>query len=149
MGTSFNVSAYQSDENLEVTPVEGVVGIKNAKGQRLMKLLPGQQMVYNKKTEAKVKNEVDISPYQAWRDGKMIFKNESLKDIAKSLERWFDVEIEFEDQSIRDFKFNGTILKNKPLSQVLEVITLSAPIRFEISIKDNQKNKVKLYSLKN
>jgi hypothetical protein len=45
-------------------------------------------------------------------------------------------------------KFTGTILKNKPLSQVLEIITLSAPIRFDIKVKPNEKNEVILYSLK-
>ncbi len=149
LGTSFNVSSYKTEKNSEVTLVEGVVGIRDIKGNRIAKLVPGQQLVYEKESGKKIKKEIDVSPYEAWRDGKMVFRNESLKDISLKLERWFDVDIEFADESICNEKFTGTILKNKPLSQVLDVITLSAPIRFDISIKTNEKNKVTLYSLKN
>lgn len=149
MGTSFNVSAYQSEENSEVTLIEGRVGIKERYGQRLAMLLPGQQLVYDKNTGKKLKREVDTTPYEAWRDGKMIFKDCSLEHIAEKLERWYNVEINFNCEEISQFKFTGTILKNKPLSQVLEAITLTSPIRFEIQVNTDQKNQVLLYSLKN
>ena len=149
MGTSFNVSAYASEKNSEITLIEGQVGIKEIDGERLAKLLPGQQLVYEKATGVKLKREVDIMPYEAWRDGKMIFKDRTLEYISERLERWFNVEIHFNDQNVSHMKFTGTILKNKPLSQVLEIITLSAPIRFDIKVKPNEKNEVILYSLKN
>jgi len=148
MGTSFNVSAYASEEKSEITLIEGRVGIKEIYGERIAKLLPGQQLVYEKSTGAKVKREVDTSPYEAWRDGKMIFKDRTLEYISERLERWYNVKIDFNDQKVSHIKFTGTILKNKPLSQVLEVITLSAPIRFDIKVKPNEKNEVTLYSLK-
>jgi ferric-dicitrate binding protein FerR (iron transport regulator) len=149
MGTSFNVSAYQSEGNSEITLIEGKVGIKERYGQRLALLLPGQQLVYDKTTGKKIKREVDTLPYEAWRDGKMIFKDRSLEYIAERLERWYNVKIDFNSQEISKFKFTGTILKNKPLSQVLEAITLTSPVRFEIKVNTDQKNQVILYSLKN
>ncbi len=149
MGTSFNVSAYHSDGNSEVTLIEGQVGIKEIYGQRMAMLLPGQQLVYDKTTGKKQKRFVDTSPYEAWRDGKMIFKDRSLKYIAEKLERWYNVEINFRDEAISQLKFSGTILKNKPFSQVLEAITLTSPVRFEIKVNADQKNQVILYSLKN
>jgi Fe2+-dicitrate sensor, membrane component len=148
MGTSFNVSAYESDQNSEVTLIEGKVGIKEIDGERLAKLLPGQQFILEKSTGRKIKREVDITPFEAWRDGKMIFKDRTLEYIAQRLERWYNVEIDFNDQNISQIKFTGTILKSKPLSQVLDIITLSAPIRFEIKVKSDKKNQVILYSLK-
>ncbi|MBV5311675.1 MAG: DUF4974 domain-containing protein [Prolixibacteraceae bacterium] len=148
MGTSFNVSAYHSEENSEITLIEGKVGIKERNGQRLAMLLPGQQLVYDKANRSKLRRLVDTSPYEAWRDGKMIFKDRSLEYISERLERWYNVEIDFKEETISQLKFTGTILKSKPLSQVLEVITLSAPIRFEIQVNPDQKNKVMLYSLK-
>lgn len=149
MGTSFNVSAYQSDVNSEVTLVSGQVGIKERYGQRLAMLLPGQQLVYDKTTGKKLKRFVDTSPFEAWRDGKMIFKDRSLEYIAEKLERWYNVKIDFNSKEIGQFKFTGTILKNKPLSQVLEAIKLTSPIRFEIQVNSDKKNQVFLYSLKN
>lgn len=149
MGTSFNVSAYETEKNTEITLIEGTVGVKEINGERLAKLFPGQQLVYEKATGAKVKREVDIIPYEAWRDGKMIFKDRTLEFISERLERWYSVKIAFNDKNVSQLKFTGTILKNKPLSQILEIITLSAPIRFDIKVKPNEKNEVTLYSLKN
>jgi ferric-dicitrate binding protein FerR (iron transport regulator) len=149
MGTSFNISSYHSEENSEITLIEGKVGIKERNGQRLAMLIPGQQLVYEKSSGLKLKREVDTTPYEAWRDGKMIFKDRTLGYIAERLERWYNVDIDFKDQKISKLKFTGTILKNKPLSQVLEVITLSAPIQFSIKVNTDQKNQVLLYSLKN
>jgi len=149
MGTSFNISAYETEENSEVTLIEGKVGIKEIDGERLAKLLPGQQLIYEKSTGRKIKKEVDITPFEAWRDGKMIFKDRTLEYIAERLERWYNVDIDFNDANIGRLKFTGTILKSKPLSQVLEIITLSAPIRFDIRLKSDKKNQVILYSLKN
>lgn len=149
MGTSFNVSAYESEKNSEITLIEGKVGIKEIEGERLAKLLPGQQLVYEKATGTKIRREVDTAPYEAWRDGKMIFKGQTLAYIAERLERWYNVEINFDDQQVSYVKFTGTILKSKPLSQVLDIITLSAPIRFDIKVNTDKKNQVVLYSLKN
>ncbi len=148
MGTSFNVSAYTSDTHSEVTLIEGKVGIKEIDGERVAKLVPGQQLVFEKTTGKKTKEEVDIIPYEVWRDGKMIFKDRTLAYIAEKLERWYNVEINFSDNTISQIKFTGTILKSKPLSQILEIITLSAPIRFDIKVKSDKKNQVLLYSLK-
>lgn len=149
LGTSFNVSAYETEKNTEVTLIEGKVGVKEINGERLAKLLPGQQLVYEKSTGKKIKQEVDVTPFEAWRDGKMIFKDRTLEYIAYRLERWYNVDIDFNDSNVSHIKFTGTILKNKPLSQVLEIITLSAPIRFDIKLKSDKKNQVILYSLKN
>jgi ferric-dicitrate binding protein FerR (iron transport regulator) len=148
MGTSFNVSAYPSEKYSEITLVEGKVGVKERNGDRLGVLLPGQQLVYDNIARTKLKREVDISPYEAWRDGKMIFKGQTLSEIALKLERWFNVEINFKDESIGQIKFTGTILKNKPLNQVLEIITLSAPIKFDIQVRAGEKNQVVLYTFK-
>ncbi len=147
-GTSFNVSAYESDPKTEITLIEGKVGVKELDGDRIAQLVPGQQLIFEKSTSKKIKKEVDVAPYEAWRDGKMIFKDRTLEYIAEKLERWYNVEIDFDDNTISQIKFTGTILKNKPLSQILEIITLSAPIRFDIKVKSDKKNQVILYSLK-
>lgn len=148
LGTSFNVSAYQSERYSEVTLIEGKVGIKEINGNRLGLLSPGQQLVYDNSTRDKLKREIDISPYESWRDGKMIFKGQTLSEIALKLERWFNVKINFKDESIGQIKFTGTILKNKPLNQVLEIITLSAPIKFDIQVRAGEKNQVYLSTIK-
>lgn len=149
MGTSFNVSAYASETNSEITLIEGVLGVKEIRGKRIGLLEPGQQLVFDKVSHKKIKKEIDTTPYEAWRDGKMIFKGQSLAYIAERLERWYNVEISFDKKELSEVSFTGTILKNKPLSQVLEIICLSSPsLKFNIELNPGGKNKVMLYSNK-
>lgn len=148
-GTSFNISSYVSDNFIEATLTEGKIGIKSISGKKIAVLAPGQQLIYEKSTGESITLNVDTSPYENWRDGKMIFKDRSLEYIAGKLSRWYSVDIEFKDTDIKNIRFTGTILKNKPLSQVLDVITLSAPVGFSIKINHDKNNQVQLYSLKN
>lgn len=147
-GTTFNLSSYKSDSFIETTLTEGKIGLKTTNNKKIAMLNPGQQIIYNKITGESTKLTVDTSPFESWRNGKMIFKDRSLEYIANKLNRWYSVEINFQDSDIKNLRFTGTILKNKPLGQVLEVISLSAPIGFTIKINNDKKNQVKLYSLK-
>jgi hypothetical protein len=56
---------------------------------------------------------------------------EQLDNLAILLERRFNVKISFEDESLKKYKFSGT-LKEETLEQMLKIIQLSAPISFRI-----------------
>uniref|UniRef100_UPI003FD7781A FecR domain-containing protein n=1 Tax=Barnesiella intestinihominis TaxID=487174 RepID=UPI003FD7781A len=56
-------------------------------------LSPGEQVYYNRTTHNLEKKNFILSDYSSWKDGKYYFKNETLENIAKQLERNFDVNI--------------------------------------------------------
>ena len=47
------------------------------------------------------------------------------------LERKYDVQINFESEKLKSFRFTGTIIA-EPIEQVLEVMSISAPINFKL-----------------
>ena len=144
-GTSFNVSAYNDDETTSVTLVEGKVEIKNTNGKTIAELNPGQLAVKNKKdTLTSVKN-VETSFYKAWIEGKIYFDDQPLNQIAVKLERWFNVDIEIANDRLKSYKFTGTILKNKPLDQIMQALELLAPIRFIHQVNATGKDKITIY----
>ncbi len=145
LGTSFNFSAYQKDNYSSVTLVEGKVAIHNDQGETVAKLQPGQMATKDKNTGSLNIKEVNTTSYSEWIDGKIFFDDERLDQIALKLERWFNVEISFDDPSLKSKRFNGTILKNKPIDQIMQALELLAPIQFHHQINASGKDKITIY----
>lgn len=81
-----------------------------------------------------VTENVDVVPVISWKENKWIFEKQSLSQIAVELERKFDVQIIIESERLKSFRFTGTILA-EPIDQVLQVMSLSAPINFKLKGK--------------
>jgi ferric-dicitrate binding protein FerR (iron transport regulator) len=78
-----------------------------------------------------VAEDVNIEPIISWKENKWIFEQKCLSQIAIELERKFDVKIVFESERLKTVRFTGTILA-EPIEQVLEVMSLSAPISYKL-----------------
>jgi transmembrane sensor len=153
-GTKFNVRAYPEDATIQTTLVEGSVSILKLKGKNPEKetfLVPNQtaifyingrkpaeQKVNNKTIVAKSDSMVKIEPlvktilYTSWKDEKWIIEGQTLGYLAKEFERRYKLQISFDNEAIKNYKFNG-ILTDETFEQVLKVIKLSAPIDFTVT----------------
>jgi transmembrane sensor len=78
-----------------------------------------------------VTENVNIAPVISWKENRWIFEKQSLSQIAVELERKFDVQIKFESERLKNIRFTGIIL-NEPIEQVLEVMSITAPISFNL-----------------
>jgi transmembrane sensor len=87
-----------------------------------------------KTTVIQVVQVSDTRLLTSWKDSRWIFKNEKLMVLVPKLERRYDVEIEFADNSLKDYAFNGTLLEES-LEQVLNAICFTAPIKYKIDGK--------------
>ncbi|MDP2338130.1 MAG: DUF4974 domain-containing protein [Bacteroidota bacterium] len=140
LGTSFNVSAYPRENSQSVVLVEGKVQINNPEGQKIGEMVPGQIAVKTEGNSTLQVQNTDPYFYTSWKDGKVVFNGEKLGEIAKKMERWYNVEIRFEKESLKDYKFSGTILRNKPIDQTILAMEQLAPIRFNYKVMTNEKN---------
>jgi len=145
LGTSFNFSAYKEDAYTSVTLVEGKVAVQDSLGKQIAQLGPGQMATKDKGSGRLDIKEVKTSSYAAWTEGKIVFDDESLDQIACKLERWFNVEISFADEKLKSKRFTGTILKNKPVDQIMQALELLSPISFRHQINANGKDKIIIY----
>jgi transmembrane sensor len=146
LGTSFNVQNYPDMEHSETTLVKGSLEILNPEKEILATMKAGEQMKFSRSTRSGILSKVDTAPYEAWKDGKLIFRDKSLGEIAASLDRWYNVRLIFSDEKIRNYRFTGTILKYKPFDQILQAIRLTTPIRYQIKVLPESSNEVTLYS---
>ena len=123
LGTSFNIKAYP-DNNMEVTVSSGMVQVQpsdeglNRLNQQIY-LTPNQQVSYNSTTNELKKKEVDINQFLAWKNDQIILNKVSMKEASSILERWFNVEIFFENKAIEDCIIRSEY-KNENLINILE-----------------------------
>jgi len=120
IGTEFNIKAYRDEPAIYTTLVEGVVAVSNAAKKQI--LTPSQQSKITEYNGNISVSEVDVYNEISWRKGLFVFKGMPLKDIARVLSRWYDVDIVFADPALGNVKFNGVLNKNQKLEDILTTI---------------------------
>ncbi len=142
LGTAFNVEAYAADSYSSVTLVEGKVLLHANQEKQKQRMVPGQSASLHNGKIDKLR-EVDTDFYTSWKEGKIVFRQESLEEIAKKMERWYNVEIQFKDEELKKLEFSGTFLKYKPVEQVLKSLSImNDQIDFVTQNRINQKNMI-------
>lgn len=117
LGTKFNLKAYPDEKSISTTLVEGSVNLSSKYGSTLMK--PDQKLVYDKESKTTTVQELtDTAPDTEWKDGRFVFRNESLAELKPKLERWFDVDIVFGDEQVKSRKFTGVLGRESILEAV-------------------------------
>ena len=140
LGTSFNVSAFSDDDEASVTLVEGAVLLNSEDKSWDTRIVPGEVATIEKGKMAEVSN-VNTDFYTSWKEGKIVFKKETLEEIAKKMERWYNVEIRFKDEELKTHTFSGTFLKYKPVEQVFKSLSImDSSIDFTVENRVSQKN---------
>ncbi|MGQ7869234.1 FecR family protein [Sunxiuqinia sp. sy24] len=144
LGTQFNVEALDNREEVNITLVEGKVNLQTNKGKPIAELKPNQNAVYNSISKELNVKAVDVEFYTSWTKGIMLFKEEKLNDIAGRLERCYNVVIEFDDESAKEIKFSGSILRSKPINQILDILEFTSNLEYTITIRHEEPNIIHL-----
>lgn len=119
LGTHFNINSYSDASNSFVSLVEGSVKVTSIDGQFSTYLSPNQQAVLSE--EGMDKESFNVEECLAWKSGEFSFNNESLENVVKKLERWYDVEIEV-GTNLKDIEIWGAISRYEDFDTVMEVI---------------------------
>ena len=144
-GTSFNVEAYATDNIVNTTLVEGSLGVLNKENRELVLLEPGQNVYFDATTQKVSVTKVNTEVYTSWKDGLITFRNEKLKDIARKIERWYNVTIEIKNPELGEQAYFGTIMKNKPIDQILEVLRLTSSLQYKIITNPDKRTLIYWY----
>jgi len=120
IGTEFNIKAYKDETTIYTTLVKGVVAVSNKSKKQI--LAPNEQSRITDYNGNIAVSDVDVYNEISWRKGLFVFKGMPLKDIARVLSRWYDVDIVFADPALGYVKFNGVLNKNQKLEDILTTI---------------------------
>jgi len=120
LGTHFNVNAYDDEEEIRVTLLEG--GVKVSLGSASAVLRRGEQARVG--TGVLVSKNADLEAVMAWKNGLFAFHDADLPTVMRQLARWYDVRVVYAGATPK-MVFNGEIGKILTLDQVLHVLTTS------------------------
>lgn len=129
LGTAFNINVYGDDQTLRTTLVEGKIKVSYPDTHQECILRPGEQAILSK-GELYVEN-VSVEDIVGWKKGRFSFNNMTLESIAKQLERWYDVEIRFQNDMAKYYRFTGIIKRYNDLSQILGFIEETTNVQFQ------------------
>lgn len=131
LGTSFNVNTYDKDY-IETVLVNGSVGIQVDGNDQEWRVKPNELARFDRKNKTIEVTEVDVLPYVTWKEGHFLFKNQSLEQIMDIMARWYDIKVEFQDESIRDLHFTGDIRRHADFSVILKALTSSVNVDYKL-----------------
>jgi len=130
LGTKFNVKAYPDENAVSTTLVEGSLEISSQYQNTRIK--PDQKLVFSKESKKMVMLDIkDTSSDTEWKDGRLVFRNESLGELAPKLQRWFDVDIVFADETVKQRRFTG-VLERESILEVISYFDLSKYVKCHI-----------------
>jgi ferric-dicitrate binding protein FerR (iron transport regulator) len=134
LGTKFNLKAYAEEKSVSATLVEGRIKISSDYQQETM--VPDQRIIFSKESKKMTVQKVaDTTVDTDWKDGRFVFRNESLAELKPRLERWFDVDIVFGDEQVKNRRFTGVLSRES----ILEAITYFDRSNYvECSIQGNK-----------
>ena len=117
------------------TLVDGSIRFSSEKSGQEEVLTPGMQSVMSLETGKFMLYEVDVEPYIAWRKGRFVFQSMTLDLLMRQLQRWYDFEVFYQNQDLKDYVFRGVINRDMELDRVLSVIAATTDVDFKVQGK--------------
>jgi ferric-dicitrate binding protein FerR (iron transport regulator) len=132
LGTHFNIMAYDDEQVIQATLLEGSVNVKSIAMGDLIGA--GEQSTILKDGFIRSQRNADTSMVVAWKNGRFQFKDAPIETIMRQVARWYNAEIVYEGNV--DYHFNATtIYRSEPLSKLLGVLEATNRVHFKIEGK--------------
>ncbi len=138
LGTKFSVVSMAEENSVEVVLEEGKVQLLGKDKSFAETLNPNEGFFYDKENRSGKITTVDASYLTSWKDGLLVFRNEPLGEVMNRVGRWYNVKFDIVDAEVQSFRYRATF-SGEPLEEVLRLISLTAPVEYEI--KERKINK--------
>lgn len=161
LGTAFNVKAYPDDKTIETSLIRGKVEITLDKRPGELHILePNEKLIVSNEPERKITKSVEkrepitvlgnITHYNdddsivvetSWVENKLVFEDELFGEVAKKMERWYGVNIRFDDDAIANYRMHGSFT-NETIKEALDALKIGFHFNYKmegnkISIANN------------
>ena len=148
LGTRFNLKAYREDESVTTTLISGKVQVSmDDDPERKIILSPHEKLILVKTGEIKsishnaLRYQVqslpevnDTPPETAWMENKLVFSDEPFDEVARLLERKYDVQIDFENEDLKAQHLSG-VFEKESLKEVLDILRMTTRFHYQIEGK--------------
>lgn len=131
LGTSFNARAYKDETNISATLTEGQIQMHA--GEKNVILNPDEQGVFELSTGNLSRRKVDIHLHTGWKDGRFIFREETLEEMMNTLARWYDIHVFFANSAVRNVTFSGNLKRYESFDKIIELLEMTEMAHFEVN----------------
>jgi len=132
-GTRFNVNVSSLEKTSQITLVEGKVTVcKNVAGGKpveISHMKPSQHLAFDTLSESFNVLTEDTYKFIAWKDGKLIFRNEPLEQVIKKIGYFYNVDIELKDEKLKEYRYRATF-EEESLDEILDLLKMSSPVDY-------------------
>lgn len=137
LGTRFNYCNFPDDEEASVTLLEGKVSYTTGSEEQEKLLVPDQKVVLNKQSGLAQVVDVKANRSAEWTRGFLCFEDDLLPDIARRLERSYNVNIIIVDDTLDTYRFYGDFRRTEQsIEDVLEMLSSTNKLTYQIQGKD-------------
>ena len=127
LGTSFNVRAYSTETDIEVSVTTGKVWFSAKQDSEKLVSLPGYTGRYYTKAAAMEKLKTGDN-YLAWKTGELVFNHTMVPEVLRDLEKYYGIKLKIKDTAVTSVSFSGG-LNRQPLNSALEILKSSLGLR--------------------
>jgi len=135
LGTAFHVNAYEHDSIMAVTLVSGKVHVLLPHAEQVP-LTVGTHLQYSASKNSYTLDRENSYKWYAWKDNKLLFRDDSLAYVFKTLNQFYHARIVVKDSSLNSYRYRASF-EGETLDEILHALQLSMPIRYQI--KQNRK----------
>ena len=126
-GTAFNINTH-TDGHTYTALVRGRVGVQVESSGKEYSMRPSQLADFSHTTQQIEICSTDITPHIAWTEGRFVFINETLEQILHTLGLWYDFDVEFRQETTRQFHFSGSMKRYEKISRILDAISYTVGV---------------------
>ena len=123
LGTRFVVRAYAGAGATEIVVAEGKVAVDTLVLER------GQRARIPADGTMQVARDVALERYFAWTEGRLVFQDTPLAQVAEELARWYDIEVRLADARLGERRLTASF-GEVPVTEVFDRI--AEPLALEI-----------------
>ena len=129
IGTRFSLSACPDEDLTDLILEEGKVIFKSALAKEKYEMRPGERLLKQKGIVQR--STVETWKYTAWKDGRLVLRNDSMEELAKRIEKWYHVDVQIESPSLNEYTFRG-VFEDESLEEVLGLLKMTSSINYKI-----------------
>jgi ferric-dicitrate binding protein FerR (iron transport regulator) len=134
LGTQFNISSYADNPNIYTTLAEGKVEVSSVSNPEVTLMLkPSEQSILNSNNNQIQKRTVDVNQYVAWKNGRFVFRDQTLEEIMRTLSKWYDVQVVFSNEADKQLMFTGNLERYADFGDILAKIEKTNEVNFSIN----------------
>lgn len=147
LGTVFNVKSYPGDKTIETTLVTGLVSIEKNTGREKEKeapvlVKPQQKAIFSLNAEQIKVESVNVDKTTSWKNGKLVFDNESIDAVLLKLQRWYGVKVELIGKNKFTQDSYTLTIKDENIEEVIHLLQYTSRITFKVEDLDGTHTRI-------